>query len=306
VAAGTNTYFAGGDCGGFDYGGGGGGGGGNGGYGGGGGGGGGFGGGGGGYGGGVLTIIADTIVYDANQPPRFLVSGQKGGPPNGQNGEGGMLIIQSQNYAAASNHWDLGTNTFENHTLPSTNGGHGAVTGGPQKVFIVVPPTGPPSFTMQPLSRANVAGSTAALSASAAGTPPLSFRWHLNGTNLVNGGRISGATTNVLTISNVQSNDAGGYTVVVTNSYGSVTSSPPAILTVGAGFIPGSYTRTNGQFRCMFGSAPGLRFEIQACTNLSLTNWTVVGVLTNLTGTIPFSDTAANFDRRFYRARQLP
>ena len=66
--------------------------------------------------------------------------------------------------------------------------------------------------------------------------------------------------------------------------------------------------RTNSQFTCTLQSAPGLRFEILASTNLTLptSNWTGVGTLTNVTGTIPFLDTTTNLTRRFYRARQLP
>jgi len=68
-------------------------------------------------------------------------------------------------------------------------------------------------------------------------TVPLHYQWWLNGTNLVkngtikNGPTISGATTNVLIIRNVQTNDSGSYTVSVTNIAGSVTSSN-ALLTV--------------------------------------------------------------------------
>jgi hypothetical protein len=93
------------------------------------------GGGGGGYGGGVLTIIANTIRYDDAEPPRFLVSGQKGGSPGGQDGEGGLLIIESPNYAASSNHWSLGASTYGTHNPAIANGGHGIVTGNPQNVF---------------------------------------------------------------------------------------------------------------------------------------------------------------------------
>ena len=46
-------------------------------------------------------------------------------------------------------------------------------------------------------------------------------------TNLVNGGQISGATANVLTIVNATTNSALDYRVIVSNSYGSVTSAPP-------------------------------------------------------------------------------
>jgi hypothetical protein len=66
--------------------------------------------------------------------------------------------------------------------------------------------------------------------------------------------------------------------------------------------------RTNGQFQFTLQSEPGLAVEILASTNAALPalNWTSLGNLTNTTGTIPFIDRAANFDQRFYQARQLP
>lgn len=66
--------------------------------------------------------------------------------------------------------------------------------------------------------------------------------------------------------------------------------------------------RTNGQFQFTLQSEPGLTFQILASTNLTLpsTNWTSLGFVTNVTGTIPFVDTPANFPQRFYQARQLP
>jgi hypothetical protein len=89
-------------------------------------------GGGGGYGGGVLTIIASSIKYGSKNPPKFLASGQKGG----HNGEGGLLIINSKNYKFSINQCNLNKTTFGKHIVPSVNGGHGIVTGNPQKVFI--------------------------------------------------------------------------------------------------------------------------------------------------------------------------
>ncbi|MFC1857339.1 C13 family peptidase [Thermodesulfobacteriota bacterium] len=94
-------------------------------------------GGGGGYGGGVLTIAAKKIVYDLNHPPKFLVSGQKGA--GGENGEGGLLIIRSWEYNSDPLHWNLNTEIYGEHIVPSTNGGHGIQTGNPQKVFINPP-----------------------------------------------------------------------------------------------------------------------------------------------------------------------
>lgn len=65
--------------------------------------------------------------------------------------------------------------------------------------------------------------------------------------------------------------------------------------------------RTNGQFTFTLQSEPGLRFEILASTNLSLPlpSWTDLGSVTNAAGTVAFTDTATNFNVRFYRALQL-
>jgi len=89
----------------------------------------------------------------------------------------------------------------------------------------------PPSITTQPASRTVAAKATATFSVKVTGTAPLSYHWRENGTNLVNGDGISGATGSTLTITKVESSNAGTYSVVVTNLVGSVTSSS-VVLTV--------------------------------------------------------------------------
>jgi hypothetical protein len=89
----------------------------------------------------------------------------------------------------------------------------------------------PPAITHQPTSQTNGVGTIVTLAVTATGTAPLSYQWQVNGTNLVDGGSISGATTNNLIINTVQTNNSGNYTVIVTNLGGSVTSSV-ATLTV--------------------------------------------------------------------------
>lgn len=65
---------------------------------------------------------------------------------------------------------------------------------------------------------------------------------------------------------------------------------------------------TNGQFAATLLSEPGLAFEILAATNPAqpAATWLSLDTLTNTTGSIPFVDTNANFDQRFYRLRQVP
>ena len=89
----------------------------------------------------------------------------------------------------------------------------------------------PPVITVQPQSQTNNAGATVTFFVSALSPNPLSYQWQKDGTNLANGGNISGATTNTLTITGISDSDAGTYSVVLSNSDGSVTSSN-ATLTV--------------------------------------------------------------------------
>ena len=88
-----------------------------------------------------------------------------------------------------------------------------------------------PVITVQPQSQTNNAGATVTFLVSATSLTPMGYQWQKNGTNLVNGGNISGATTNTLTITSISDSDAANYSVIVSNSYGSVTSSN-AVLTV--------------------------------------------------------------------------
>jgi Concanavalin A-like lectin/glucanases superfamily/Immunoglobulin domain/Lectin C-type domain/Chitobiase/beta-hexosaminidase C-terminal domain len=82
-----------------------------------------------------------------------------------------------------------------------------------------------PPIISQPTNQIVGVGDTANFSVIAGGTPPLGYQWRLNGTNLL------GAVGNSLVLTNVQTSQAGNYSVTVTNAGGAVTSSN-AILTV--------------------------------------------------------------------------
>ena len=95
---------------------------------------------------------------------------------------------------------------------------------------------GSPMITQQPQNWLNIVGQVASFTVAAtdfAGNPAnVTFQWQKNGTNLVNGGNISGATTTNLLVSSVTLNDDGGYRVLVTDSIiGKVTTSRTATLT---------------------------------------------------------------------------
>jgi hypothetical protein len=71
-------------------------------------------------------------------------------------------------------------------------------------------------------------GSSGTISVAAYGTPTLTYQW-LKGTSPVSGAEFSGATSNVLTISNASPSDGGSYSLVISNNYGVITSSVDAV-----------------------------------------------------------------------------
>lgn len=91
--------------------------------------------------------------------------------------------------------------------------------------FSDVVPNSAPRITVQPQSQMAVEGSNVTFTVVASGTHPFSFQWLFNGTNL------DGATNSSLTLIAVTTNDAGRYTVTITNDFGS-TNSDTAVLTV--------------------------------------------------------------------------
>jgi hypothetical protein len=74
------------------------------------------------------------------------------------------------------------------------------------------------------------AGTTASISAVAIGDGTLGYQWYDNGSP-VSGSEYSGGSTAALTITGASTADSGTYTLVVTNVYGAVTSTP-SVLTV--------------------------------------------------------------------------
>ncbi len=90
---------------------------------------------------------------------------------------------------------------------------------------------GAPVVVGPPASRTNNPDTTATFSATAFGPPPISYRWRKDGNAIFDGGNLTGAGSPTLTVSNVFGADAGGYSIIVSNVTGSVTSQV-AVLTV--------------------------------------------------------------------------
>jgi hypothetical protein len=100
-------------------------------------------------------------------------------------------------------------------------------SGGGVIELIYSPASGPPVIASQPTNETVSVGETATFTVVASGPSPVYYQWFVNDTN----NPIFGATTNSLTLVNLQTYQGGSYFVRVTNAYG-LTFSSNAVLTV--------------------------------------------------------------------------
>jgi len=84
----------------------------------------------------------------------------------------------------------------------------------------------PPQIISQPTNEVVPPGGTAQFSVSAMGEAPLIYQWWFNLTNL-----LALATNSTLTLTDITLAQAGDYSVVVANNFGSVTSAPALLAT---------------------------------------------------------------------------
>lgn len=101
------------------------------------------------------------------------------------------------------------------------------------------PGTIAPFFLSQPANQTVVSGFNANFQGGAAGLPAPSYQWLFNGAPLADNGRVAGAATFALAISNAQPADAGNYQLVVSNIAGVVTS---AVATLTVQLLPPVFT----------------------------------------------------------------
>jgi endonuclease/exonuclease/phosphatase family metal-dependent hydrolase len=163
----------------------------------------------------------------------------------------------------------------------STNAQHMAVLKDFQFTLSVTnSSTNAPAITTPPQSQTVNLGSNATFTVVATGAAPLAYQWLFNDT------AIDAATNSAYTRTNAQSAHAGNYTVTVTNSLGSVTSAPAAVLNVYAGPViatpPQSQTVAAGQ------NAP---------FSVSVTGATPVAYQWRFNGTNLANATASSFTR---------
>ena len=139
-------------------------------------------------------------------------------------------------------------------------------------------------------------GGSALLGAVVIGSPPLSFQWYFNGAVIPN------ATNGSLSFQDLTSSQSGVYTLVVTNSYGSASST--ATLTVPNVSPAAAFSATSalGQTGTMLtlNVVPNNNYRFQASTNL--TTWVTLGsFFADCTNVLCYDPLATNYPQRFYR-----
>ena len=209
--------------------------------------------------------------------------------------------------------WRLGTSTLTgqtNATLNLTNispgdaGGYtvvisnflGSITSA-VATLTIASGTGP-SITTQPHDATALVGGTANFSIIADGAPPLAYFWRKNGNAI---GSVTGPTNHLTSVS---TNDAGAYSVIVSNSVNSITSSVANLYVVRAPTIT-SFGRVGEQVSIGFFREAGADYDVMFTPSVPTNSWQV---LTNF----PFQaqntnviavDSVTNTANRFYKLR---
>ena len=159
------------------------------------------------------TLVITNVAMTADG---FVITGING-PANGD-----YDVLTSPDLSTPVHQWGvLATESFD----PSGN--FGFIDEVPpdvsQRFYAIHVSTGtvvtPPTITMQPQDTTNLLGNTASFTVAATGTAPLFYQWYFNTSTL-----LTGMTSATLALNNIQFTDAGGYSAIVSNDGGSVTS----------------------------------------------------------------------------------
>jgi hypothetical protein len=155
----------------------------------------------------------------------------------------------------------------------------------------------------QPVATTACVGGQATFGVGVTGTQPITYQWLFYGTNSAGSPvPIPGATNATYTINNVQSTNAGWYSVQVSNPLGSLNSAL-AVLTVTPVCVSADlYMGLN-----ITGGVPGQQYNIFSTLSLAEpTTWTLTTTITQTVPGVLWIDTnsPANKPQMFYKVVQ--
>ena len=154
-----------------------------------------------------------------------------------------------------------------------------------------------PSILTQPHDATALVGGTTNFSVIADGTPPLGYIWRKNGNPM-------GATGPTNALANVSTNDAGGYSVIVSNSVNSVTSSVANLYVVHEPRIA-SFERVGEQIAIGFSKDAGAGYEVLFTPSVPTNSWQVLTSfpIQSQSTNVTVFDLLTNSSTRFYELR---
>jgi uncharacterized repeat protein (TIGR02543 family) len=157
--------------------------------------------------------------------------------------------------------------------------------------------TGPVIFS-QPHDLTERIGSSASFNVLAAGSGQLTYQWQFNDVD------IAGATNSFFTRTNLQADNFGGYTVVISNEIASVISDIAGLYLLPPVQFGSFSVLSDGRFQFTFNGDARVNYAIEASTNLH--DWIVLTNFSSPDGILEFTDPEPNLEKRFYRARSSP
>ena len=159
---------------------------------------------------------------------------------------------------------------------------------------LVISSVSAPSITTSPLTQAVVAGGTLTLTVSASGTAPLSYQWYDNGV------AIAGATGASLSVAAIGTTQAGNYSVIVSNTAGTVTSADATVS------VSQSARLTNISARAFVGTGGGILISGFGSSGSGSKNLLLRGVGPGLTAYFGLPGTMANPQLELFDNGQQP
>jgi hypothetical protein len=159
-----------------------------------------------------------------------------------------------------------------------------------------------PVITAQPQGTNVSVGANVAFAVAATGTAPLYYQWRFNNAD------IAGATASSYGLANVQTTNAGSYSVIVSNLAGTA-ASDDAVLTVsqpGPPHIDLIAVLADGRTWLQVSGSPG-HYAIDAASYLStnVSDWLELTNFFTTTNVFEYTDPETNLTLRFYRASAL-
>ncbi len=127
------------------------------------------------------------------------------------------------------------------------------------------------------------------------------YRWYVNTTNL-----LAGQTTATLSLTGIQLNDAGTYTLIVSNQNGVSAIGTAAVVTVQYIVESPAITVDGTTFQTTVTAELGRAYWLEARDSLTSGSWTFVLGVTNVTGPQVLQDAAATGGFKFYRIGSAP